>query len=403
MDRFETDVMDELMADEAEGPTRQAMDQYDEYDETDAGDEWDAGDEGDEFLGRLLGGIGQVAGGLLGGGGAGFDEGDEFETDEYDEGDEFELDAGDDVDTGDEVDAMDEAVADAMDAADGDEFFRRLGRIARTVGRGIGSAARVVGPIASMIPIPQAQLIGRLANVAGRLLADGADEFEAFDEMVDGLDEDAIDAAGAPIDDDPLCGGGAGLDLARDDVEVLLRGRDPAFGSPLVDGEAGEVCQHGERRLIFAAPVRRAAVHGVAQAIRTATRRQGAPAARAVARAVRATRRIVQRRRMPARTAARVVQRVAQQVARRPQTVRRLARPLVPAARRATPRGQAAQVVARTVAPVARRVAASTPALRRTPAPAGRYGYGVHSATCAHCGARRLRLRGPVTITIRSR
>jgi len=112
-----------------------------------------------------------------------------------------------------------------------------------------------------------------------------------------------------------------------------------------------------------------------------------------VARAVRATRRIVQRRRMPPRTAARVVQRVAQQ----------LARPLVPAARRATPRGQAAQVVARTVAPVARRVAASTPALRRTPAPAGRYGYGVHSATCAHCGARRLRLRGPVTITIRSR
>jgi len=366
MDRFETDVMDELMADEAEGPTRQAMDQYDEYDETDAGDEWDAGDEGDEFLGRLLGGIGQVAGGLLGGGGAGFDEGDEFETDEYDEGDEFELDAGDDVDTGDEVDAMDEAVADAMDAADGDEFFRRLGRIARTVGRGIGSAARVVGPIASMIPIPQAQLIGRLANVAGRLLADGADEFEAFDEMVDGLDEDAIDAA-APV----LAG-------------MVLRRALPAVARA-------------------AAPVRRAAVHGVAQAIRTATRRQGAPAARAVARAVRATRRIVQRRRMPARTAARVVQRVAQQVARRPQTVRRLARPLVPAARRATPRGQAAQVVARTVAPVARRVAASTPALRRTPAPAGRYGYGVHSATCAHCGARRLRLRGPVTITIRSR
>jgi ribosomal protein L37E len=48
-------------------------------------------------------------------------------------------------------------------------------------------------------------------------------------------------------------------------------------------------------------------------------------------------------------------------------------------------------------------VAAAAPAVRRAAAPAGRYGYGVHSATCAHCGARRLRLRGPVTITIRGR
>ncbi|MEW6707816.1 MAG: hypothetical protein AB1430_23475 [Pseudomonadota bacterium] len=372
MDRFETDVMDELMADEAEGPaTRFADDAYDEYDEGDYADEWDAGDDAaDEFIGRLLGGIGRVAGGLLGGGGAGgaagFDEGDDFEAaDEYDEADEFELEGADEFEAWDEGDAMEDLVADALDAGDGDEFFRRLRRIASTVGRGIGSVARRVAPIASMIPLPQAQLIGRIANVAGRLLADGADEFEAFDELVDGLDEEAIDAA-APV----LAG-------------MVVRRAVPAVARA-------------------AAPVRRAAVRGVTQAIRTATRRQGAPAARAVARAVRATRRTVARRGMPPRTAARVVQRVAQQVARRPQAVRRLAKPLVPAARRATPRGQAAQVVARTVAPVARRVAATTPAAVRRVAPAGRYG--LHPAGCPHCGnARRLRLRGPVTITIRGR
>ncbi|MGF6980977.1 hypothetical protein QFZ99_000453 [Paraburkholderia atlantica] len=278
---------------------------------------------------------------------------------EGDEGDEFE--GGDEWDAGDEFDAMEEAVADALDAGDGDEFFRRLGRIARTVGRGIGSAARVVGPIASMLPIPQAQLIGRIANVAGRLLADGADEFEVFDEMVDGLDEDGIDAA-APV-------------------------------------LAGMVVRRALPSVARAAPqVRRAVVRSVSQAVRTAARRQGPPAARAVARAVRATRRVVQRRPGGPRAAARVVRRVAQQVARRPQALRRLGRPLVTTAQRATARGHGAQAVRRSVTPVARRVAAT--AGRRAPGVGiGGSGPGV----CPRCGARHLRLRGPVTITIRGR
>ncbi|HWP20752.1 MAG TPA: hypothetical protein VNO84_16605 [Burkholderiaceae bacterium] len=350
MDRFESDVMEDLMYDAAEGPARTAA--FDEYDEGDTYDEYDEGDEGDdEFLGRVLGGAAGQSGG-----GQQFDEweeGDEYEAaDEYDDFDA----AGEDYDAYDEGDPMEEMVADAMDAGDGDEFFRRLAGIARRVGRGIGQVARTVAPIASMIPLPQAQLVGRLANVAGRLLADGADEYEAFDELVDGLDEDGIDAA-APV----LAG-------------MVLRRAVPAVARA-------------------AAPVRRAAVHGVTQAVRQAVRRQGPPAARAVARAVRATRRVVQQRRMPPRAAARVVRTAAQQVARRPQVARRLARPLVPAARRATPRGQAARVVARTVAPIARQAAASGPAARR-----GGIGGG-----CPHCAGRRLRLRGPVTITIRAR
>lgn len=376
MDRFETDVMDDLMYDAAEGPARSAADGYDEYDAYDAdygydaGDEWDGADAADdEFLGRLLGSVGRVVGGLVGGGNE-FDEYDEAEdydaADMYDEADDY--DAAGEYEAYDEMDAMEEAVADALDAGDGDEFFRRLAGIARgamnvagRVGRGIGQVARVVGPIASMIPIPQAQLIGRIANVAGRLLADGADEFEAFDELVDGLDEDAIDAA-APV----LAG-------------MIVRRAVPQVARA-------------------AAPVRRAVVRGVARAVRQAARRQGPPAVRAVARAVRATRRVVQRRRLPPRAAARVVRTAAQAVARQPQVVRRLARPLVPAARRVTPRGQAARVIARTVAPVARRAVA----VRPIGAPVVRRGGGV-GGVCPHCGGRHLSLRGPVTITIRGR
>lgn len=373
MDRFEADVMDDLMYEASEGPAARGPSAYDEYDEGDEGDEFaeDWGDEGDDqFIGRLLGGIGRVAGGLLGGGGGGgeqFDEGDEFDAgEEYDEGDGFEA-AG--ADYGEDVDSLEDAVADALDSEDADEFFSRLRRlasgamnVARRVGQGVGQAARVIGPLASMIPIPQAQMIGRIANVAGRLLADGADEFEAFDDLVDGLDEDAIDAA-APV----LAG-------------MVLRRAVPAVARA-------------------AAPVRRAAVRSVTRAVRQAVRRQGPPAARAVARAVRATRRVTQARRMPPRAAARVVQRAAQTVARQPQAVRRLARPLVPAARRATPRGPGAQAVARTVAPAARRAAATTgPAAARRAAG----GVGVTTA-CPRCGGRRMVLRGPVTIHIRGR
>ncbi|MBL0010180.1 MAG: hypothetical protein IPP22_02510 [Nitrosomonas sp.] len=78
------------------------------------------------------------------------------------------------------------------------------------------------------------------------------------------------------------------------------------------------------------------------------------------------------------------MQRAAQQAARRPQQARRLARPLVAAARRVTPRGQAARVIARTTAVIAPRIR-------------GVGGVGG----CPQCGIRQIRLRGPVTITIR--
>jgi len=277
MNEFDSDVMDDLY-DAAEGPARQAYDDFDGFDDSDGFDE---GDEGDEFLGRLLSGVGQAVGGLLGGN----------QADEFDDGDGFE--EGDDFD----ADSFEDAVADALDAADGDEFFRRIRRLAQRVGRGIGSAARVIGPIASMIPIPQAQLIGRIANVAGRLMADGADEFEAFDALIDEFDEDAIDAAAPVI---------AGLAVRR----ALPQAR--------------RLPRQQRRRIVRSAT----------QATRALVRRHRAPAARVVPRIISTVSRAVSQRRLPIRAVPAAVRRVAQQVVRQPAQVRRLARPLTTAATR---------------------------------------------------------------------
>jgi hypothetical protein len=158
--RFETDGMDDLLYETAEGPAQM---RYDEFEELDAGE-----DAFDEFADS-------------------FEEMDEFaEAEEYDA-----------------LDAMEEAVTDALGADDTDEFFRRLargiGRVARRVAPVVGRIARTVAPIASAIPLPWTQALGRVAGVVGRLAADEADEFEALDEMFDWAeDEDAIDAA-APV------------------------------------------------------------------------------------------------------------------------------------------------------------------------------------------------------------
>ena len=61
------------------------------------------------------------------------------------------------------------------------------------------SVARVVAPIASMIPIPQAQLIGRVAGAVGKVLADEGDEFDALDELADFGEDEAEIRLAAPV------------------------------------------------------------------------------------------------------------------------------------------------------------------------------------------------------------
>ena len=277
---FETDVMDDLFYDQVEGPAQRG-DYYNSYDAGDEFGEYDLAEADDDtFIGGLIRS------------GQGFDEMEDWGEQGYDSG----------------FDALEDALADALAEEDTDEFFRRLGRIARNVGRrvgqvagrvgrGIGSVARVVGPLASMIPLPQAQLIGRIANVAGRLLADEADEFEALEDLFDLAEtEDAIDAAAPFVS-------AVALRTAMPNISRLPR------------------------------QTRRQLVSSVSQATRTLAHRQGPAAARAVPRIVRGVSRTVAQRGLPARSVAPAVRRAAARVAQSPSTVRRLARPLTTASR----------------------------------------------------------------------
>jgi hypothetical protein len=135
---------DDLLYDLAEGPAiprRRSAQTYDALDQLDA---WDDGD--------LMGNYADSYG-------------------EFEAGDAFDL--------------IEDALVDALEAEDTDEFLRRLRRIARTIARGVGQIARTVAPVARLIPHPAAQAVARVAGAAGRLLADGADELEALDELVD--------------------------------------------------------------------------------------------------------------------------------------------------------------------------------------------------------------------------
>lgn len=362
---FDTDVMDDLAYDAAEGPSqgRQAYDGYDEElgDDFDIYDEADSAD--DEFIGGFIrqqtGHAPSVAADEFEEGEEGYEEADEFDAvDAYDEYDSYdELDMMNVYDT-DGFDSFEDAVADAMDAEDSEEFIRRLSgiarraiRIGRSVGRGIGRVARTVAPIVSAIPLPQAQIIGRIAGRLGKVLADSADDYEALDAMIDMVDDaDLFDAAV------PLL---AGLAL-RTSAPRITR-------APL--------------------PVRRQAVHAVTRAMQTLAQRQGVPATRAAVRVVRA----IGQRPIPTRAIAPTLRRITPQIMRRPAQLRQLSRPLVAGARRGLRRSLG----------LGRRLSLpgvggwERAATRRLSPGAGlrrrRIGGGID---CRHCGrGRRLRLR----------
>ncbi|HRD67782.1 MAG TPA: hypothetical protein PKY50_16685 [Candidatus Competibacter sp.] len=255
-DSFESDVMDDLFYESAEGPAQTRADEFDEFE--------------------------------------GFEEYDAMEEDAYE-----------DMDV---MDAMEDAVADALEADDADEFFRRLARgigrvargvvrVARRVAPVVGRIARTVAPIASAIPLPWTQAIGRVAGVVGRLMADEADEFEAFDELMDLAEgEEAIDAA-----------------------------------APVIAGLAIRTAVPGAARL--PRTTRRQLVRSVSQAVRTVARRQGPQAARAIPQIVRSVQRTAQRRGLPVRALPQAIQRTAARIARSTQLVRRLAGTPTPARR----------------------------------------------------------------------
>jgi hypothetical protein len=338
-DRFEDDLMEDLLA-EPEGRGASA----DEYDEAEAYDEADEVDEADEW-----------------------DEADEI--DEVDEVDEYEA--------YDATDELEEAVADVLGAEDADEFWGGFKKVLGKVGSAVGSAARTVAPIAKMIPLPQAQLIGRVADTIGNVLADEGDEFDAIDAVADYAEEeeDGIDALSPAV---------AGL----------------AIRSALKNKTAAIPRVH-RRRLVKA----------VSTATKQLARKHGAHAAVAAPAIVRAARKIVARRGGTSKQLPAVVNRVARTALRSPRAMRRLVntgarmRAAAPSAlRTAGSRG----LRRRRFRSVGFSSAGSAAGVKsRGLGRSSRYSAGGGAdpggSYCPHCRRRTYHLRGPVALTIVSR
>jgi hypothetical protein len=278
----------------------------------------------------------------------------------------------------DGIDSIDSAIADALAAGDTDGFIRRLRQVANVarqvgqrVGRSVGQVARTVAPIASAIPLPQAQAIGRIAQVAGRLLFDGGDELDALDAVIDLAESEGEMDAAIPVI--------AGLTIRSLVPRIAQAPR----------------------------PLRQQLVRSVSQSTRLLTRRQGPQAARAIAPVVRSVQRTAQQRRLPIRQLPQAVQQTARRVAANPRLTRQLAQRSIRPIR--TP-----QRPARAVIDSRRGVPAVTPRRVATRGVTTRgvaidTGWGVNwethpgDATGGATGVKRLILQGPVEILIRSR
>jgi hypothetical protein len=204
--------------------------------------------------------------------------------------DPFEMgDAGDGVefDAAEVMDELEDAVAEALDADDADEFLGNLWKGIRSVAKKV---APIVSQVAPLLPIPGAGLIGKAADIVSQVAADEADELDAFDAMIDIADEaDSFDAA-API---------AAALAIRKAVPNVAR------------------LPHQQRKqLVKAASV----------ATRHIAQRHGPAAAAAVPAIVRQARRVAVQQGVPARQLPQLVRRTAARVARSPQLVRRFAR-----------------------------------------------------------------------------
>ncbi|MCI0736651.1 MAG: hypothetical protein L0Y50_10345 [Beijerinckiaceae bacterium] len=132
----EQDVMEDLAYAEAEGPSDMA-----DMMESDFYEDEDSADFSEDYFGE--------------------DEAD-FGEDAYESGEQL----------------LTKVLGNALGAEDEDEFFGKLFKGLKKVGgaalRGIGKAGRFAAPILSKIPLPQAQLLSKIASVAGNLKAEGA-------------------------------------------------------------------------------------------------------------------------------------------------------------------------------------------------------------------------------------
>lgn len=361
---------------------------------------------------------------------AAFDEadpGDGYGADPF--ADEYDAASGDEM-SGDEADAMDdtaidledgaaegvddmalwnafeEEVADALDAADDDEFFGRLlgglGRAAGVLSRGLGGAAGVagrarglarqagrvagrVGQVAGAVS-PAAMAAARLAGMLGAPGA--ASALGQVGRVAQGVGRAAGHARGLAGSFGQAAGGAQGLFGQLSQLLSQSQGSDDAFDAVadlyLEDGidealpaAVGLAARAAARGLGFrnvgqlSMASRRALVRGVAAAARELVRSRGPQAVRALPRLARSATRVAQRQVPTPQRAVQVVRRglpqAARRVARSPRMVRQLSQP-------------------------------------RSPQPLARptdIGHGMPTAAAA--GRRTLHIDGPATLTITPR
>lgn len=246
---------------------------------------------------------------------------EDFEADAYEDDAYFDVESMDELeaeDSFDDFDAYEEDYADAeealenvmayaLGAEDADEFFGRLVRGLRKVGGRVvgavrkaapvvGNIARGVSQVASLIPHPYAQAVGRVAGLVGqganlvqRLRAEGATEEEALDAFAE------------------------------------MAARDPR-ALPIVAGlTARTVLKSKSARLSPSA--RKQVVKQMTGTAKNLTRSRGPAAVRAMPKIAKSVKRTAAAKATPPATAVKAVRRTAAKVARSPALTRKLARP----------------------------------------------------------------------------
>jgi hypothetical protein len=304
---FESDVMEDLAANSSFG-------------DEGAFDAWD-GMEGEGFEGfEAEDSFGEEQLGLEDLGGEGFLGGDEYEAElGEDFGDDYFIDS-----EANDWDALEEAVADALDAEDSDEFFRQLlggisrvagaarrgattaSRVARGVGRAVQTAGRVAGQVqrvagqvqrvagrAGRAANPLASILGQVAPLLQQYAAQGFDELDALEDLADLFADEELDEAL------PVLAGMA----ARTMVRPVLR------------------------RAALSSPLRRQIVHSTTQVARNLVRRQGSAALRALPRIAQSVGQTAARRRLSPSRLPQAIRQTGARVAAQPRLVRQLSRP----------------------------------------------------------------------------
>lgn len=303
MSAIEEDLYEDLAYEEAEGMAEMedelemdefAMDEFDEGYEDEY--EFDAYEEEDAYDYEGLEDELEAAEDY-------YDEFDEFDA--YDEFDEAGYDEAED--------AFDSAMAYALGAEDTDEFFKRLFKGLKSVGKKVvgavrkaapvvGKIARGVSKVASLIPHPYAQAVGRVAGLVGkgarlvqRLRMEGASEEEALEAFAE------------------------------------LAARDPR-ALPIVAGlTARTILKSKGARL---SPVaRKRVVKQMKGAAKNLVRKRGPAAIRALPKIAKSVRRTAVVKGTPPTTAAKAVRRTASKVAKSPMLTRKLAKPSMKAKR----------------------------------------------------------------------